>query len=271
MPQAPSITAVAPRHKLSVTQDGMYSVTGRDLEAVGVDIGAITPRTLTVTNRGKQVPIFVRGEGDGRLNPTDEIIFYGEQLHGEASYINPFSDENVYWLSWNAGPGSRMGTRTSLDGSVDAQTHPHFLTRAHFEKDSHFRRFPNANLTEDQRYQEFSQGLQERWFTLAELPPLPNDSWFWAQLTAPESKPFGVTLTGVANTAVPATIRIGFYGRSNTEHQADVWLNDAVSLGEVRWKGETEYQLQNQRPQSFLQNGRNVIRIINPGSERSTA
>ncbi|MDE0423697.1 MAG: C25 family cysteine peptidase [Candidatus Poribacteria bacterium] len=266
VPQAPSIAAIAPRHKLSITQDGMYSVTGRDLEAVGVDIGAITPRTLTVTNRGKQVPIFVRGEGDGRLNPTDEIIFYGEQLHGEASYINPFSDENVYWLSWNAGPGSRMGTRTSLDGSVDAQSYPHFLTRAHFEKDSHFRRFPNANLTEDQRYQEFSQGLQERWFTLAELPPLPNDSWFWAQLTAPESKPFGVTLTGVAETAVPATIRIGFYGRSNTEHQADVWLNDAVSLGEVRWKGEAEYQLQNQRPQSFLQNGRNVIRIINPGS-----
>ena len=61
VPQAPSIAAIAPRHKLSVTQDGMYSVTGRDLEAVGVDIDAITPRTLTVTNRGKQVPIFVRG------------------------------------------------------------------------------------------------------------------------------------------------------------------------------------------------------------------
>ena len=266
VPQAPSLTAIAPRYKLSVTQDGMYRVTGRDLETVGVDIGAITPRTLTLTNRGKRVPIFVRGEGDGRLDPTDEIIFYGEQLHGETSYINPFSDENVYWLSWNVGPGSRMGTRTSLDGRVNAQIHTHFLTRAHFEKDNHFRRFPNANLTEDQRYQEFSQGLQERWFTLSELPPLPNDSWFWAQLTAPESKPFGVTLAGVANTAVPATIRVGFHGRSNTEHHADVWLNDDVSLGEVRWKGQTEYQLQNQRPQSFLKNGRNVIRIINPGS-----
>ena len=266
VPQAPRLTAIAPRYKLSVTQDGMYSVTGQDLETGGVDIGVIAPRTLALTNRGKRVPIFVRGESDGRLDPTDEIIFYGEQLHGETSYIHPFSDENVYWLSWNAGPGSRMGTRTSLDGRVDAQIHTHFLTRAHFEKDSHFRRFPNANLTEDQRYQEFSQGLQERWFTLAELPPLPNDSWFWAQLTAPESKPFGLTLAGVANTAVPATIRIGFYGRSNTEHQADVWLNDEVSLGEIRWNGQTEYQLQNQRPQSFLQSGRNVIRITNPGS-----
>ncbi len=265
-PQAPSLATIAPRYKISVTQDGMYSVTGRDLETVGVAIGAIAPRTLTLTNKGKQVPIFVRGEGDGRLDPTDEIIFYGERLHGETSYINPFSDENVYWLSWNVGPGSRMGTRTPLDGRTDVQNHAHFLTRAHLEKDSHFRRFPNANLTEDQRYQEFSQGLQERWFTLTELPPLPKDSWFWAQLTAPESKPFDVTLTGVANTAVPATIRIGFYGRSNTEHHVDVWLNDEVSLGEVWWHGEAEYQLQNQRPQSFLKNGRNVIRIINPGS-----
>ena len=268
VPQAPSLVPIAPRYKFSVTQDGMYRVTGRDLETVGVDIGAITPRTLTLTNRGKQVPIFVRGENDGRLDLTDEIIFYGEQLHGETSYINPFSDENVYWLSWNAGPGSRMGTRTSLDGTRSAEIYEHFLTRAHFEKDNHFRRFPNANLTENQRYQEFSQGLQERWFTLTELPALPDDSWFWAQLAAPESKPLTVALTGVADTAVPATIRVGFHGRSNTEHHADIWLNDDVSLGEVRWYGATEYQFENQRPQSFLKDGPNIIRITNPGSSQ---
>ena len=265
-PQAPSVPSTTPRYKLSVRQDGMYSVTGRDLEAAGVSIGAIAPRTLALTNKGRRVPLFVRGEGDGRLDLTDEIIFYGEQLHGETSYINPFSDENVYWLSWGAGPGSRMGTRTALDGAVDVQVHHHFLTRAHFEKDNHFRRFPNANLTEDQRYQEFSQGLQERWFVLRELPALPNDSWFWAQLTAPTSKPFNFTLSGVTETALPATIRIGFYGRSKTEHQADVWLNDEVNLGEAQWSGEAEYQLQNQRSQFFLENGRNIIRITNPES-----
>ena len=266
MPQAPSIPSTGLRYKLSVTEDGMYSVTGQDLEAAGVNIDAIAPRTLTLTNRGKQVPIFVRGENDGRLNPVDEIVFYGEQLHGDTSYINPFSDENVYWLTWNAGPGSRMGTRTSLDDTDVVETHEHFLTRAHFEKDNHFRRFPDANLTENQVYQEYSQGLQERSFAVTELPPLPNDSWFWAQLTAPTSKAFGVTLAGVAGTALSATIRVGFYGRSKTEHQADAWLNDEVSLGAVHWNGETEYQLQNQRPQSFLKDGRNVIRVINPES-----
>ena len=265
LPRAPSIPSTTPRYKLVVTEDGMYRITGQDLEAAGVDIGTITPRTLALTNRGKRVPIFVRGESDGRLDPADEIIFYGEQLHGDASYYNPFSDVNIYWLTWNAGPGSRMGTRTSLGDAGVAEIHNHFLTRAHFEKDRHFRRFPNANLAENQRYQEFSQGLQERWFTLTELPPLPNDSWFWAQLTAPASRPFELTLSGVANTALPATIRVGFYGRSKTGHQADVWLNDDVSLGEAHWDGETEYQLQSQRPQSFLRDGENVIRVTNPG------
>ncbi len=265
LPRAPSIPSTTPRYKLMVTDDGMYRITGQDLEAAGVDIGTITPRTLALTNRGKRVPIFVRGESDGRLDPADEIIFYGEQLHGDASYINPFSDVNIYWLTWNAGPGSRMGTRTSLGGTDIVEIHSHFLTRAHFEKDRHFRRFPNANLAENQRYQEFSQGLQERWFTLTELPPLPNDSWFWAQLTAPASRAFEIILSGVANTALPATIRVGFYGRSKTGHQADVWLNDDVSLGKAHWDGETEYQLQSQRPQSFLRDGENVIRVTNPG------
>ena len=265
LPQAPSIPSTAPRYKLSVAQDGMYRITGQDLETFGANIDTITPRTLALTNRGKQVPIFVRGENDGRLSPADEIIFYGEQLHGDTSYNNPFSDENVYWLTWGAGPGSRMGTRTPLDGPGNAELHEHFFIRAHFEKDNHFRRFPDANLTEDQRYQEFSQGLQERSFAVTELPPLPNDSWFWAQVTAPASKPFGVTLSGVAETALPATIRIGFHGRSETEHQVDVWLNDEISLGKAHWDGATEHQIQTQRPQSFLKNGRNVIRVMNPG------
>ena len=266
-PQAPSIPSTAPRYKFSVTQDGMYRVTGQDLEAAGANIDTITPRTLALTNRGKRVPIFVRGENDGRLNPADEIIFYGEQLHGDTTYLNPFSDENVYWLTWNTGPGSRMGTRTSLEGTGNTEIHRHFLTRAHFEKDNHFRRFPDANLTENQRYQEFSQGLQERSFAVTELPPLPDDSWFWAQLVAPASKPFGITLSGVSETALPATIQVGFHGRSKTEHQIDVWLNDEVNLGEVHWNGATEQQLQTQRSQSFLRNGRNVIRVMNPGRD----
>ena len=266
-PAAPSISPTGPRYRISVTESAMYSITAQDLAAVGANLETITPATLTLTNKGKQIPIFVRGEDDQSFDPTDEIIFYGERQHGETSYIDPYSNENIYWLSWNTGRGIRMVTKTPLANANNAQTYTHFLTRAHFEKDQEFRRFRNASLTENQIYTEFSQGLQERFFTLTELPPLPNDSWFWAQLTAPASKPFSFMLPGVEATARPATVRVALHGRSNTEHDCNVWLNDKIELGEARWDGETEYQLQNQEIfQSFLNNGKNTIRITNPTS-----
>ena len=266
-PSAPSAPSGQPQYKISVTESGMYSITASELAAAGADITAILPRTLKLINKGKKIPIFVRGEADDKFDPTDEIIFYGERQHGENSYIDPFTDENVYWLSWNSGPGSRMVTKTAFAGTNDTQDYQLFLTRAHFEKDNTFRRFRDANLTQNQTYEEFSQGLQTRSFTLTELPPLPDDSWFWAQLTAPASKPFAFNLSGLADTARPATVRVSFHGRSNTGHDCDIWLNDKIRLGEARWTGETEYQLQNPEvSQSFLEDGRNVLRIMNPGS-----
>ena len=267
VPAAPSISPTGPRYRISITESGMYRITAQDLAAAGANLETITPTTLTLTNKGKQIPIFVRGENDQRFGPTDEIIFYGERQRCETSYIDPYSAENIYWLSWNTGRGIRMVTKTPLENADNAQLYTHFLTRAHFEKDREFRRFRNANLTENQTYTEFSQGLQQRFFTLTELPPLPNDSWFWAQLSAPASKAFPFMLPGVEATARPATVRVSLHGRSNTEHDCNVWLNDKIELGEARWNGETEYQLQNQEIfQSFLNNGRNTIRITNPTS-----
>ena len=266
-PSAPSAPSMHPQYKVSVTESGMYSITGSDLAATGADVAAIMPKTLKLTNKGNQIPIFVRGENDDRFDLTDEIIFYGERQRGENSYIDPFTDENVYWLSWNSGPGSRMVTKTAFAGTSDTQDYKLFLTRAHIEKDTIFRRFRNVNLGEGQTYEEFGGGLQTRSFIVTELPPLPDDSWFWAQLTAPASKAFNFTLDGLANTARPATVRVSLHGRSNTGHDCDIWLNDKIRLREARWTGETEYQLQNRElPQSFLKDGDNVLRIMNPGS-----
>ena len=269
-PAAPSIPFTGPRYKISITKSGMYSITAQDLATAGANLETITPATLTLTNKGKRVPIFVRGEDDKRFDLTDEIIFYGERQHGATSYIDPYSDENIYWLSWGTGPGIRMGIKTSLPPENNIQTYRRFLTRAHIEKDQHFRRFRNVNLTASQTYTEFSQGLLQRQFHLTELPPLPNDSWFWAQLSAPALKTFNFKLPGVSDTALPTTIRVSLHGRSNTPHLSTVWLNDKIEFGEARWEGETEYQIHNQDlPQSFLNDGQNSIRITNPGNPES--
>ena len=266
-PSAPSASVNSPHYKISVTESGMYSITASELAAAGADIAAIMPQTLKLTNRGRQIPIFVRGENDRTFDPTDEIVFYGERHQGENSYIDPSTDENIYWLSWNAGLGSRMVKKTVLPETSLTEDHSFFLTRAHFEKDRTFRRFRNVNLSENQSYQEFGEGLQTRSFSLSELPPLPNDSWFWSQLTGPESKSFKLDLVGLADTARPATVRVSLHGRSNTAHDCDIWLNNKIVFREIQWNGETEYQFQNpQLSQSFLENGSNILEIMNPGS-----
>ena len=269
-PAAPSIPFTGPRYKISITESGMYSITAQDLAAAGANLETITPATLTLTNKGKHIPIYVRGEDDKRFDPTDEIVFYGEHQQGETSYIDPYSDENIYWLSWNAGPGIRMGTKTSLPKANNMQTYRRFLTRAHIEKDLQFRRFRHINLTESQTYIEFSQGLLQRQFRLTELPPLPNDSWFWSQLSAPSLKTFNFNLPGVSETALPTTVRVNLHGRSNTAHNCTIWLNDKIEFGEAHWIGETEYQIQNQEvSQSFFNSGKNAIRITNPVNPES--
>lgn len=263
----PGMPTATPRYKVFVTEEGMYHITALDMRAAGIDITAIQPATLMLSSKGKQIPIFVRGEGDGKFDAEDEIVFYGQRHAGETSYINPFSDENVYWLSWNAGRGLRMATKTPPANTSNAQVYDKFLTRVHFEKDKTFRRFPNANLNEEaQQYEQIGQGLLQRFFTLTTLPALPNDSWFWELLTAPESKAFPFNLTGVAETDRFATLRLALHGKSNTEHHVQIWLNDARKFEDAKWLGATEYQFENaQILQSFLKNGGNTMRITTPG------
>ena len=274
-PSAPENNMLRLRYKVLVTHDGMHHITGRQLsEATGVDIGSIVPATLKLSNKGRQIPIFVRGEGDGSFDGDDEIVFYGQRARGEITYYHPFSDENVYWLSWNGTRGLRMTTKT-VTPAASPQVYQHFLTRAHFEQDNHFRRFPNANLPEGSDYEEIGAGLQTRNFVLTELPALPSDNWFWKSLptgrTATSEPKRSValpfTLTGVAGTERLAALRVNFYGRSDTEHRIDLWLNDTLHFEESRWEGETAYQFEEPALlQSYLKNGSNTLRALLPST-----
>ncbi|MDE0086065.1 MAG: C25 family cysteine peptidase [Candidatus Poribacteria bacterium] len=262
---APAITS--PRYKVIIIESGMYRITASDLVAAGVDITTIRPTTLTLSNKGKQIPIFVRNTDNGRtsdgttgFDTKGEIIFYGERHSGEKTYIDPHSDENVYWLSWNEGTGLRMETKV-LSSDMPGQYEPkNFLTRVHFEKDNQFRRFKDFGLPEGSQYNEIGGGIQQRFFILETLPELPDDSWFWTQLSAPEIKAFPFTLAGVAETGQKATIRVSLHGRSAGSHFTELWLNNDDVFGNAEWSGEREYLFENQQiSQSYLKDGRNAI------------
>ncbi len=275
---APTITS--DRYKIVISESGMYHITSSDLVAAGVDISSIKPNTLTLSNKGKQIPIFVRNYRNGQtsdntsgLDADTEIIFYGQRHSGEKTYIDPNSEVNVYWLSWNGGPGLRMETKvlSTVPAQFSDETSilyqpQNFLTRVHVEKDDQFRRFKNFGLDPDIEYDEVGIGLLSRDFNVYTLPDLPDDSWFWTQISAPEKKSLPFTLHDVAGTGQKATIRAILHGRSEGLHFVELWLNNDNIIGSLNWEGDIESRLENsQISQSSLKNGRNTFEMVSIG------
>lgn len=95
--------ASGPAVKISVKQEGWYRVSQPELISAGLN-PAVDPRLLQLYVDGRQVPISVTGEGDGRLDPSDSVQFYGVGLD------SPFSDLRVYWLVAAKQPGLRIAS-----------------------------------------------------------------------------------------------------------------------------------------------------------------
>jgi len=126
--------------KIAIREEGMYKVTGSDLQSAGVDIGAINSNTLRLFNNGgrelpqsisaqrpdslTEMPIRVSDGGDGAFNTSDYLVFYGQSVNGweplsgtspyYQHYIHHYTEENIYFLTWDGvAAGKRMTGRIS--------------------------------------------------------------------------------------------------------------------------------------------------------------
>ena len=97
-----------PRYRILVNENGIYELTYADLQAAGVPVDSLDPRTFRVHNQGSEVAIYGVGESDGSFDAVDYLLFYGQKV------TTKFTDTNVYWLSWGETGGLRMAT---VDGS----------------------------------------------------------------------------------------------------------------------------------------------------------
>jgi hypothetical protein len=154
--------------KIRVSRRGPQVVSGEDLRALGLSLtgaAAVDPVTLRLFRPRPgplredenwrqapawmvEVPIEVRGGGDGTLDPQDTIVFLGQGPDGwydelgaptsgpDRFYREPYDSDVVYWLTWG---GTFEGTpRRILTVVPEAPSQP-FVTivndRAHFELD----------------------------------------------------------------------------------------------------------------------------------------
>ena len=154
-PLAPSPNSreasTATRYRIVVDHPGLYRLTYNDLLTAGLPVDQIDPHNLQLTNQGRDVAIQVNGEADGKFDPGDEILFYGEAFHGDVmaatyaseddswrsyngwqaqltpEYFERYTDENIYWLWLQTSPGTRMAAPISgmPDGNWDCAASIH--------------------------------------------------------------------------------------------------------------------------------------------------
>ncbi len=147
-------------YKIFISEDGMYKITGADLQNAGLSLRNVNPATIKILNNGGlplpqdldqsrsvdliENAIFVDDGGDGRFDLTDYLLFYGKavngwQYHADRDcyyhYLHPYTRENIYWLSWqDLNPGKRMETKASV---VDSSAIPvdEFLDHLYLENE----------------------------------------------------------------------------------------------------------------------------------------
>jgi hypothetical protein len=97
--------------KLFVKEEGWYRVSQSELMAAGLS-SRINPRYLQLYVEGREQPIRVIGEEDGRFGPGDAIEFYGVGLDTLST------DTRVYWLIEGSRPGKRIQEFKGYSGSL---------------------------------------------------------------------------------------------------------------------------------------------------------
>ncbi|MCA0269711.1 MAG: C25 family cysteine peptidase [Bacteroidetes bacterium] len=122
----PSWYRATPSAKIAVAADGVYRVTGAQLQALGFPLGPVSQ--LELVSNGRQVPFLRLGIGGATLAATDTIVFVGRRNRGteeqawaylspeyqSSDYFSLYTDTSYYWLrggatsslQYNALPGA---------------------------------------------------------------------------------------------------------------------------------------------------------------------
>ncbi len=233
-----------PGWRIPISQEGIYKLTYQRLQAAGLPVDTLDPRTLRLLRYGQEVAIRVPGEEDGHLDPVDYVLLHGQPLSG-----NRYSDAEIYWLTYGGEMGRRMATR---DGTPDSSP------------------VPTSFATVERLEQNRLYCSQMPWRA-------DHDHWFW-NYTYPEgnvrNQSYSFPAHALAPDAYTATLRLHLYSATSDEavspdHHIRVFVNN-VQVSEMWWDGQVELTPTMHFSASLLQPGGNTVRVENPGDTGAT-
>jgi hypothetical protein len=127
-------------YKIAVSRTGIYRITYDDFAAMGFDLSQSGDSGICIYGNGggmlpeansasrpddlREIPVMVVDGGDGRIDPGDYVLFYGEgpdkwyfnnttRLYTHSK--NLYSDSSYYFVGTGIGKGKRIENQTSVD------------------------------------------------------------------------------------------------------------------------------------------------------------
>jgi hypothetical protein len=232
-----------PYVRLLIVQDGLYKLTYNDLSSEAVNLATINPQTFKVYNHGAQVSLFVAGESDGVMDPTDYIEFYAQRNYGKGEFFDTYTDTNVYWLTYGGANGLRMVVETTDTTGIPALS---FQRTVHFEQDNLY----YSGYNDDEIIQPEN---------------VPGEGWYWSNFYPGTTTGFDFTVQNVVATAqTSAVLRVRFNGMSQhsatPDHIAKLILN-GTDLGQVGFDFTSDTVFTVSFPSTLLKEGTNTLTV----------
>ena len=247
-PALPSCTQTpgfsgATLYKISVSQDGIHQLTYEALQAAGVPVTTINPRTFKLCDAGAEVALLEEGDGDTTFEPGEKLTFYGRKA------ATRYTDTNIYWLAWGGTNGQRMQTIDGTPGS--AAVMPNYTTTLHLEENLvYYSYIPPA---------------------LGNTPPYStHDHWFWDVFGynyggVPDTRTYTATLSRPVTSGYTPTLTLSLWaGQSTYYARVRLYVNNQTQSGwEWSWGGNGNQWLLRQvaLDPAWLVDGPNTIRL----------
>ena len=203
--------------KIEVNQNGLYKVSGAQLDASGITVtGSVSSSIHLYNGGGQQLPVpneIARPEfqevaikvvdgGDNVFNSNDYILFYGESVNrwiydtsGVSYHNHSYAETNIYWLETSSlSNGLRMTSVNASQNGTISQTIDRFTKRVHVEQNHMLRRWSDNKINDYYRW--FWYDSRELSFFASTENIVPNDT-------------VDVTLVGITSDTTGASDDIG--------------------------------------------------------------
>ncbi|UCE05351.1 MAG: hypothetical protein JSW07_17305, partial [bacterium] len=232
-------------YKLFGDEQGIYQLDSAYLDSIGIDASSINPKTLKIYHKGKELPIIVLGEEDDSFDETDFIQFYGERNEGDTTYFDPYTDTNVYWLTWGGDPGLRMKSRT-VTNETGAEIYDH-IERIHLEQDNVYHEGDNS-------------------LAIINTEQVGGEGWVWRFFYAGDREIISIPTPHVSESNIASSVKIKLRGTTSDpiqpSHHVNVLFNNKL-IGDFYFNGTEDYLFEAALPS--IQDEENQLELISIG------